>query len=472
MDLIIKSDRVVTPHGVGEYEIGIQGGRIVSVGVPGTVAQEAGRVIDARGKIVVPGGVEPHDHASFKIPQEPGQIAQRPPAASRACAFGGTTTVVEFAISLPSRDPLTAVAEKKEEWEGNSYVDYAFHCTLPGDPPFKYLEQLPDLISQGISSIKCYTRGKSPMGDTPSQVDDGNLYEVMKIVSKQRGIMAIHAENDAIINYMREKLKREGRVGFENLHLVHNNLSEDIEFRKVIRLAEQAGAAVYFVHVSAKEGVAAVAEARAKGLPIYGETLHNYTAFTCEKYKEPDGVKYHTYPSLKYPEDREALWAAVLDGRLSTVGTDDVTTRYEVKVRGKTIFDARGGHNGMETRVPYVFSEGFSKGKMSLQRFVDVTSTNPAKILGMYPKKGAIAPGSDADVVIMDPDIRKKLRVSDLHADSDYSIWEGWEFHGWPIVTILRGKVIVEEGKLMGALSDGKFVERKIAQEVLDRPAC
>ncbi len=483
LDLIIRSDRVVTPHGVGEYEIGIQGEQVVSVAVPGAVTQEAGRVIDARGKIVVPGGVEPHDHTSMKIPSqagpynlfapsETGQTSQKPSGASRACAFGGTTTVVDFAVSGPSRDPLTAVAEKKKEWAGNSYVDYSLHCTLPGEPPPEYLAQIPEVISQGIPSIKCYTRGRRPLYDPPSQVDEGYLYEVMTIVAQHGGIMVIHAENDAIISYMREKLKREGRVGFENIHLVHNNLSEDIEFRKVIRLAEQAGAAVYLLHVSAKEGVAAVAEARAKGLPIYGETLHCYTAFSCEKYKEPDGVKYHTYPSLKYPEDRDALWAAVLDGRLSIVATDDVTTSLEVKLRGKTIFDARGGHNGLETRLAYVFSEGVSKGKMSLQRFVDLTSANPAKILGMYPRKGAIAPGSDADIAIIDPNIKKKVKVSDLHSDSDFSIWEGWEFRGWPMVTILRGKVIVEGGKLLGGLSDGKFVARKIAPEVLDGPAC
>jgi dihydropyrimidinase len=126
----------------------------------------------------------------------------------------------------------------------------------------------------------------------------------------------------------------------------------------------------------------------------------------------------------------------VLDGRLSIVATDDVTTSLEVKMRGKTIFDARGGHNGLETRLAYVFSEGVSKGGMSLQRFVDLTSANPAKILGMYPRKGAIAPGSDADIAILDPNIRKKVKVSDLHADSDFNIWEGWEFHGWPMVTI------------------------------------
>ena len=162
----------------------------------------------------------------------------------------------------------------------------------------------------------------------------------------------------------------------------------------------------------------------------------------------------------------------MLDGRLSIVATDDVTTSLEVKLRGKTIFDAKGGHNGLETRLAYVFSEGVSKGKMSLQRFVDLTATNPAKVLGMYPRKGAIAPGSDADIAIIDPNIIKKPKVSDLHADSDFSIWEGWEFQGWPVVTILRGKIIVEGGKLLGGLSDGKFVARKMGPEILSGPAC
>ncbi|MBI2859022.1 MAG: amidohydrolase family protein [Chloroflexi bacterium] len=470
LDLIIKSDRVVTPADVGEYEVGIKGERIVSVTIPGALNEPGRRVVDASGKIVVPGGIETHAHVAQKSRHDPNAIIQKSPGASRAAAFGGTTTILDFAVASPC-DPLTAVADKQKEWSGQTYIDYSFHCNLVGSPPVSHLDQIPEVIAQGVTTIKCYTRGRPPLYTTPKQVEDGYLHEIMCTTARHGGVMAIHAENEGITTFMREKLKREGRTGVENIHLLYNNLSEDIEFRKVIMLAERAGAAVYFVHISAKEGVSAVAEARSKGLPIYGETLHNYMAFSCENYKEPDGAKYHTYPSVKFPEDGAALWAGVMNGTISTLGTDDVTGPYSLKVSGKTIFDCAGGHNGIETRLPYMFSEGVSKRGMSLRRFVDVASANAARILGMYPKKGAIAPGSDADIVVIDPSISKTLKLTDLHADSDYSIWVGWPFKGWPVMTVLRGKIIVENDRLLGSLTDGKFVARKTSPEILAGPA-
>src|SRR5262249_49823292 len=243
--------------------------------------------------------------------------------------------------------------------------------------------------------------------------------------------------------YMIDKLKREKRDDAYNLHLVHNNLSEDISFRKVLRLAQHTGAGAYFLHVTAREGVAALAEARSEGQPVYGEALHNYLEFTCEDYKKPEGTLIHTYPAIKFAEDRDVLAAGLLDGRLCTTATDEWTTSKEIKLAGKTVETVCGGHNGIETRIPVVFTKFVAQGKMSLQRFADVVSTNAAKILGMFPQKGAISPGSDADLAIIDPRISKKLTLDDLHSDSDYNIWEGFQCEGYPVMTILRGKVIV-----------------------------
>ena len=284
--------------------------------------------------------------------------------------------------------------------------------------------------------------------------------------------MAVHAEEDDIVTYMERKLKREGRDQGYNLHLAHNNISEDIAFRKIIRLAQHTETGVYFVHTTAKEGVRAVAEARGQQLPVYGEALHNYLEFTADDYKKPGGTAIHTYPAIKFAEDRDSLQQGLVDGPMCATATDEYTTYKDVKLSGNTIETVCGGHNGIETRMPVTYTKLVSTGRISLERFAAITATNAAKILGMYPQKGAIAVGSDADIVLFDPDLNKKLTLDDLHADSDYSIWEGFECRGYPIMTILRGQVIVEDGKLAGSSSDGRWLQRKVAPSVLARPAC
>jgi dihydropyrimidinase len=299
----------------------------------------------------------------------------------------------------------------------------------------------------------------------------GPLWSIFEEVAKHGGMMAVHAEEDEIVRYMTEKLKREGRAQGYNLHLVHNNLSEDLAFRHIIRLAKHTGVGIYFVHVTAKEGVAAIEEARSEGQPVYGEALHNYLQFTCEDYKKPGGTAIHTYPAIKFPEDREALTRGLMDGRLATTATDEYTTYRKEKLWGDTIETVCGGHNGIETRLPVAFTKFVAERGVSLQRFVDITSANAARILGMYPQKGAIQPGSDADIVIFDPNLKKTITISDLHADSDYSIWEGFQTAGYPIMTILRGKVIVENGKLVGSSTDGRWLKRRVSSEVIARPS-
>ena len=293
----------------------------------------------------------------------------------------------------------------------------------------------------------------------------------MEQVASHGGMLLVHSEDDEMVQYNYSLAKERGQWDWWNMHLVHTNVSEDVSFRRVIRLAQRQGAAIYFVHVSAKEGVSAIGEARSLGMPVYGETLHNYACFNADSYREPNGMKYHTYPSLKSEEDRLALWAGLLDGRLSTVATDLVSTTYEVKVKYKTVADVTGGHNGIETRMGIAYTEGVVKQGLSLERFVDITSANAAKIFGLYPRKGAIAAGSDADVAIIDPSIRKRLSLDDLHLD-DYSVWEGWEIHGWPVTTILRGNVMVEEGKLLGTAAHGQLIPPKVASEVTTGPVC
>ena len=475
LDLVIRGGQVVTPEGVGNWDVGVHQGKVVAVAEPGLLTSDIAQVIDASGKLVVPGGVEPHAHCSMLVPTaaEDGIYSAGPTEVSRACLFGGTTTLVDFAFWRPGIDLFQAIEERNGVFQGNSYIDYSFHPTLfstKGDLPFDIIGQVKEVIAAGFPSIKVYTTNATPT--RPRQMTDiGHLGAIMEEVVAQGGIMAVHAEDDDIVMFMYKKLRHQNRYGTQYLPLAHSNLSEDLSFRRVVRLAEWHGGAVYFMHASAKEGVHAIAEARAKGLPIYGETLHHYVSFSAEDYKRPTGALYHTYPSLKSEEDRVGLWQGVLEGPISTVATDAMCTTREVKLRGKTIEDTTGGSEAVETRMGIVYAEGVVKQKMSLRRFVDVTSANAAKILGLYPRKGAIAPGSDADVVLMDPTIRKRLRLADLHG-SDYSIWEGWEVSGWPVMTILRGKVVVADGKLLGDPTDGQLVPRKIDPSVLQRPVC
>ena len=476
LDLIIRGGRVVTPEGVSVRDVGVQGEQIAVVAAPGALEVEARQTVDASGKIVLPGGIEPHTHIGIPVPEvwagKSEVITQPPESASRAAAYGGVTTFIDFAGSLPitpgeapSTDPIMKqVEERRNAFAGHSYTDFAFHFIMAGEVSPTTIGDIGEAIQAGVASFKIFTTfhaARCPMG---------HLWEIFQKVAQNGGIMAVHAEEDDIVTYMTEKLKREQRAQGYNLHLVHNNISEDIAFRKIIRLAEHTETGIYFVHTTAKEGVAALAEARSRQLPIYGEALHNYLEFTYEDYKKPGGTAIHTYPAIKFAEDRDALQQGLVDGPICTTATDEYTTYKDVKLSGDTIETVCGGHNGIETRLPVTYAKLVATGRISLERFADITSTNAAKILGMYPQKGAIAVGSDADIVVFDPDLKKKLTLDDLHADSDYSIWEGFQCHGYPITTILRGKVIVQDGKLIGSTSDGKWLSRKVAPGVLAQP--
>ena len=476
LDCVIKGGQVVTPQAVGEMDVGIQGEKIVAVGWSGTLSEQAAHVIDASGKIVIPGGIEPHAHIGIPVPSEwsgqPDIMTQPPQDASRAAAFGGVTTIVDFAGDLSfaevedatPKSIMSVVEERRSVFRTHAYTDYTFHYILAGEVAPETISEIGEAIQEGVASFKIFTTFH------PIRVPYGHLWTIFAEVAKHGGIMAVHAEEDEVVRYMTAKLKREGRDQGYNLHLVHNNISEDLAFRHIIRLAQHTEAGIYFVHTTAKEGVAAIAEARAAGQPVYGEALHNYLQFTCEDYKKPGGTAIHTYPAIKFADDRDALIAGLMDGRLATTATDEYTTHKGPKLWGDTIETVCGGHNGIETRMPVAFTKFVAERNMSLQRFVDITSANAAKLLGLYPRKGAIQPGSDADLVLIDPDMKKTLTMDDLHADSDYSIWEGFACQGYPVLTMLRGKVIVDQGQLVGSSTDGQWLKRRVSGDIISRP--
>jgi dihydropyrimidinase len=473
LDLIIRGGDVVTPAGVGKWTIGIEGERIATVGGDDP-SLRAARIIDATGKIVVPGGIEPHAHLASLIGMHPeGRLfTLGPEEDTYGMAFGGVTTHIDFVFVHPATDIPTALARRLERWKDKSFIDYSFHIALGGALPFKVFDQMPEAIQEGFPSFKVFTNEVLPPHPKrlPFKLDFGRIGLAMERAAKHDGIMVVHAEDDDIVQFNYERFRHEGRVAGENLHLVHSKLSEKLAFSRTIQMAAATGAGVYFVHTSAREGVESVVEARGHNLPIYAETLHHYACFNAEDYRKPRGFCYHTYPSLKFPEDQNALWEGLVRDGLSTTATDEYPTSLEVKLRGKNIDDVTGGNLGAEARMGIVYTEGVVKRGMTLQRFADVTSSNAARILGLYPRKGVIAPGSDADLCLIDPSVKKTLTREDFHV-SDYSPWEGWEASGWPVMTILRGNVIVENGRMTGKLGQGKLAPRKIDPAILRRPA-
>jgi dihydropyrimidinase len=392
---------------------------------------------------------------------------------TRGMVFGGTTTHIDFCFVRPGTDIHQAIEARVARWKGNSYTDYSFHVALQGALPLSVFDQIPDAIREGFPSFKVFTVDVLPPHPRrqPYRLDYGRIKLAMEQLAEHNGILVVHAEDNDLVQFGYEGFREQNRTEGWLLPEVHSKLSEHLAFRRTIELAAATGAGVYFVHTSAEEGVNAVVEARARGLPIYAETLHHFACFTADDYRTPRGLIYHTYPSLKFAEDRAALWRGLMDGSISTTATDEYPTSLEVKLRGQHLENVTGGSLGAEARMGIVFSEGVMTRGMTLARFVEVTSTNAARILGLYPRKGVIAPGSDADIVLIDPSIDKTLTLEDFHV-SDYSPWEGWAVRGWPAMTILRGRVIVENGELLGSTSDGKLVPRRISPEVLRRPAC
>jgi dihydropyrimidinase len=469
LDLIIRGGEVVTPQGVTRCDVAIRGEAIAAVAAPGTLTDAtATRVIDAAGKIVIPGGIDPHVHMHHPwiLPDGTTLTTKGPDHVGQAALWGGTTTLIDFAYWRPDRSIRAAIESRDQDFVGKSSCDWAYHLMASADPPAHHMGELAEAIRAGYPTVKIFTTNILPSRQG-RMVDFGDIWEIFKVLAEHQGLGVIHAEDNDLVMHMYAKLIAEGRVGFENLAEVHNQLSEDLSFRRVIRLAESVpGTAIYMMHVSAATGVAAIAEARAKGLPVYGESLHQYMLYSAEDYRRPNGQIYHTYPSLKSKQDQKALWEGTVSGAISCVATDELCCSLQMKTAGRRIDDTTGGNSGVEPRLAVMYTEMVTRRGYSLPRFVDLVSTNAAKIMGLYPRKGAIAAGSDADIAILDPARRGKIRKEDLH-ESDYSPWEGHEIFAWPVVTILRGKVMVEGGRYFGAPGCGQYLKRKIPARII-----
>jgi dihydropyrimidinase len=473
LDLLVRGGNVVTAETVGQLDIGISDQKIVWIGLPEAGPPEAARVVDASGRLVVPGGIEPHAHLAHYISMrtESEMYTLGPEEDTVGMAFGGVTTHIDFCQIHPGTSAQEALEQRMGRWKGQSLIDYAFHVNFMGATPIDAFDQVPELVQAGFASFKVFTCNVLPPRPPRRsyKMDFGRIGHLMEKVASAGGIMVVHGEDDDIVQFNYELFTRDARTHGSNLHLVHSKLSELLSFTRTVQLARAKGAGVYFVHTSALEGLKVIERCRMHGQPVYGETLHQYLCHTADEYAQPGGFEFHTYPSVKLAEDQAELWRGLLSGGLSTVGTDEFPTSREVKLMGSSIEDVTGGNLGAEARMGIVYTEGVSRRGMSLRRYVDVTSTNAARILGLYPRKGVIQVGSDADLAILQTDQQRQLTRADFHV-ADYSPWEGWEITAWPTTTILRGQVIADNGKLHGKPGQGQWLARKIDAEVLQRP--
>ncbi|MCW2843370.1 MAG: Dihydropyrimidinase [Nocardioides sp.] len=468
-DVALVGGFVVTPNEEALLDLGITDGKIAAIANPGELG-EAKKTVDATGLTLVPGGIDPHVHCDLAIDHEGHDLAVSfgPDVVGTAALIGGTTMLIDFVWKDQDESIRSGIDRVRERWDSVSPIDYSFHVVLRGRLDRATVAQIPETIDAGFPSFKVFTTNvfpSAPVGGVPLMIDFGSLQEVLETTRDNGGIVAIHSEDDDIVQHMYRRLLEEDRMEYTNMHLVHNSLSEDLSFRRVIRLAGQVGnAPIYFMHVSAASGVDAIAEARRDDQPVFAETLHQYALHTRHDYEEHDGMKYHTYPSLKEHEDAARLWSGIADGSISAFATDEQSTSYQVKTQGNRVDDVVGGNAGIEPRMSLLYTE-FDKRGLGLRAFVNATSTNVAKIMGMYPQKGALAVGSDADIVAFRTGLDKTITKDELH-ESDYTPWEGWQVTAWPAMTLLRGAVVAEEGSFVGDPTGGQLVPRSISPEV------
>jgi dihydropyrimidinase len=470
-DLLIRNGTVVTPAGQAALDIAVDGETIAAIGPHGSLGDEAKRTIDATGQLVIPGGIDPHVHYAMHFEHI---LMTEGPEHSHAAAVGGNTTVIDFAFQEPPTGVQQAIDERKAAFADKMAVDYGLHVILTKGFSYDEVEEIGDVIRAGVPTIKTMTT-------YGYMSDDGQRFGAMTEVAAHGGMSVVHAEDDAIANWLTGKYVREGKTHGAYICEVRGPIVEEAAIRRAMFLAERTGSPLYVLHMAAATGIDALAEGRNRGLPFYGETLSAYLSFTQDDLWDDSefevhgvtykgrGALYNNYPVPKFGPDKDACWEALADGRLQVVATDHalVAVKDRFETMGTTVDAMQAGQAAVETRVPILYSEGVAKGKFSVERWVELISTNPAKLMGLWPQKGRIAEGADADLVVFDPEKRWTVDHDELAMSGGYSCWDGWEVTGKVRDTILRGQVIVEDGTFVGSKTGGRFVERTMLPEVL-----
>jgi dihydropyrimidinase len=450
MDLIIRNGVVVTASETFQADVGIEAGKVKQVGHGlGPAAKE----IDASRKYLIPGGVDVHTHVDLKLMGH--QSDDDFYSGTVAAACGGVTTIVDYAMPEADQSIQDSIESWIEKAKGKAYIDYGFHPAI-FEPTQKIIDEMADAVAEGYPSFKIFMIGLARF--------DELAHGYMKVIAQAGRLGAltnIHAEDQCIISHLTEQLNAAGKFGVRHFADSRPRGAEGAAVQRAIAMAHYAEAPIYLVHLSCEESLAPIREARARGQIVYGETRPIYLHLSRERFEEPDGERYLGWPPLREASQRQVLWDGLKHDNLQTVATDHVGFNLARKKSGQTVDELLPGMSNLETMLPMLYHDGVSVGRISLNKLVEVFSTNPARLFGLFPQKGTIAPGSDADVVIFDPEKEVTIRHRDMHSRQDWELFEGVQVRGWPVTTLSRGEIVVENGKVLGQAGRGRLLKRR-----------
>ncbi|MFC4768163.1 dihydropyrimidinase [Effusibacillus consociatus] len=455
MSILIRGGTVVTASDTYQAEILIQGETIAAIGEH--LDADGSEVIDASGCYVFPGGIDPHTH--LDMPFGGTVTADDFESGTRAAAFGGTTSIIDFCLTNKGQSLREAISIWHEKAKGKASIDYGFHLMI-AEANDQVLEELEYVVAEeGIVSLKVFMAYKNVL-----QADDETLFKTLVRAKELGALVQVHAENGDVIDYLTKKALAEGNTDPIYHALTRPPEAEGEATGRAAALAAMADSQLYVVHVSCAEAVKRIAEAREKGWQVYGETCPQYLALDIHSLEKPDfeGAKYVWSPPLREQWNQEVLWNALRNGILQTVGSDQCSFNFKgQKELGRGDFTKiPNGGPIIEDRFGVVYSEGVHAGRISLNQFVDIISTKSAKLFGMYPRKGTIAIGSDADLVIFDPGATRTLSAKTHHMNVDYNPFEGMKVHGEVVSVLLRGSYVIREKQFVGEAGAGEFVKR------------
>jgi dihydropyrimidinase len=455
MNTLISNGTVVTAKETRAADVLIEGERIREVRA-GISKSSAEKVIDAAGMYVIPGGVDAHTH--LDMPFGGTTSADDFETGTRAAAFGGTTSIVDFAIQARGTRMRDALDTWWKKAEGRATIDYGLHMIVT-DLGSSGLEDMDDMVREGVASFKLFMAYPNVL-----MVDDATIFKALSQTAKNGALICMHAENGSVIDVLIARALAEGKTAPVYHALTRPPLAEAEAVHRAIAMAEIAGAPVYIVHLSSEDALNQVREARDRGVPAFAETCPQYLLLSVEELARPnfEGAKYVFTPPLRPKEHQPKLWDGLKHDHLQVVSTDHCPFCFEdQKVLGKDDFTKiPNGGPGIENRLQLIYHHGVNSGQLSLKRFVEITSTTPARIFGMYPQKGEIAPGSDADIVVWDPAVLYTISAKTHHMRVDYSMFEGFPVRGNARTVLSRGEVIVDGGEFLGKAGRGQFLKR------------
>jgi len=452
MDIWIRDGLLVTPEGSFHSQVGIRDGRINRVtDEPEEVAEE---VIDARGKWILPGIIDVHTH--MELPVRGTISADDFASGTQAAACGGVTTIIDFSLHRPGGSLIDCFRARRRSADDQVAVDYGLHAEIV-DPSEQVLEEIPVLIEEGVTSFKLYLA----YGRDGRMVDDGQLYAVLRRSARAGGLVMVHAENGPLADRLTDELIDREQTGPEAHPRSRPDFVEQEAVQRAVAVNRFAGGALYIVHVSTRAALDILREAHRRNDPVWAETCPHYLLLEEGVYSGQDGIQYLATPPLRTPDDQEALWEGLAQGHLAVISTDHCPFTRQQKLDRSDRFDrVPSGLPGVETSLRLIHSQGVEQGRLDPERMVAALSANPARIFGLYPRKGCLREGSDADLVIFDPHKEFVLSAEGLHMQTDFSPYQGWSGHGDVIMTLLRGRIIVREGRYCGSPGDGTYLRR------------